>query len=78
MMATEGYSRRARAPKPLSVPVYAVAFGLLMFLVGMALSSPNTAGFGLLFVVWGVISYTFLIVGRRRRAAKARLTGTAS
>jgi len=77
-MATEGYSRRARAPKPLSVPIYAAAFGLLLFLLGMLLSSSNTAGFGLLFMVWGVLSYTFLVVGRRKRAAKARLTGSPS
>jgi len=76
-MATEGYRRRTKAPKPLSVPIYAAVFGLLLFLLGMALSSSNTAGFGLLFVVWGVLSYTFLLVGRRRRAAKARLTGLA-
>lgn len=68
----DGYGRRQRAPKPLSVPLVVAALGLAVFLLGMAIASANTAGFGLLFLVWGVISFAFLIVSRRRRAARAQ------
>jgi hypothetical protein len=71
------YRRRERAPKPLRVPLIAAALGFLIFLFGMAIASANTAGFGLLFVVWGVLSASFLVISRRlKKARAARGAGT--
>lgn len=72
MAVSSSYRRRERAPKPLSVPLIAAALGFVVFLFGMAIASANTAGFGLLFVVWGLLSAGFLAISRRRRARGVR------
>ena len=65
------YRRRERAPKPLKVPLIAAALGFVIFLFGMAIASANTAGFGMLFVVWGLLSAGFLALSRWRHARAA-------
>lgn len=71
---SSSYRRRERAPKPLSVPLIAAALGFVVFLFGMAIASANTAGFGLMFVVWGLLSAGFLSLARWRRARATRGT----
>jgi uncharacterized membrane protein YiaA len=65
-----GYRRRVRAPKPVRVPVIGALVGALLFLVGMTLASAAVAGLGLMLAVWGVLSFTVLVVSRRVRAAR--------
>lgn len=69
-MSYGGY-RRQRAPKPLSVPIVVAFIGLAIFVLGMAVSSATVAGLGMLFFFWSLLSLIFLVLGRRRRAARA-------
>lgn len=70
-MSANGYRRRNRAPKPLRVPLLAVLFGAVVFFLGMALASAAMAGLGLLVGIWGLISFSFLVISRRIKAARA-------
>jgi len=73
MMASSGYrrARREKAPKPLSVPAWSAAIGAILVVVGFIIASAFLAGLGMLLLCWGLTSLSFLLLGRRRRAARA-------
>jgi len=76
-MATAGYSRqrRERAPKPLSVPLWAMVIGVALVLLGLADRAIfDVAGLGLLFFFWGLCSVSALLLIRRRKARAAGLS----
>ena len=68
-----GRKRGARAQKPLSVPVVATALGLVIFVLGIAVASVDLSALGALFFLWGVSSFTVLVLTRWRRARKRAL-----
>jgi len=72
-MGSTGYgrARREKAPKPLSVPAWSAAIGAVLVVLGFLVASAFMAGLGMLLFCWGVISFGFLYVSRRRRAARA-------
>ncbi|MGH2345750.1 MAG: hypothetical protein ACRDG4_11025 [Chloroflexota bacterium] len=67
-MASSGYgqTRRQKAPKPLSVPAWSAAIGAFCVVAGFALASAFLAGFGMILLCWGVISFAILYTKRRR------------
>ena len=74
-MSANGYARRRRqrAPKPVSVPIWVMVVGILLLVLGHGNLEPSSvAGLGLIFFFYGLVSLTFLLIGRRRRAAGAR------
>jgi len=73
MMASSGYgrTRREKAPKPLSVPAWSAAIGAILVILGFIVASDLLAGLGMILLCWGLISLSFLLLGRRRRAARA-------
>ena len=68
-------TRRQRAPKPLSVPVVVAAVGILVFFLGALLDSVDVSALGALFFFWGVCSFSFLALGRKRRAMRLARKG---
>jgi hypothetical protein len=68
-MSSSNYQRprRKRAPKPLSVPACGAAIGLLLFILGLGpLNTIDLASLGLIFFFWGLISFSVLLITRRR------------
>ena len=61
-----GRARRRKAPKPLSVPAWSGAIGALFVALGYIIASAYLAGFGMILLWWGVISFSILYMKRRR------------
>jgi hypothetical protein len=61
-----GRARRQKAPKPLSVPAWSAVIGALFVVLGYIIASAFLAGFGMILLLWGIISFTILYVKRRR------------
>jgi Zn-dependent membrane protease YugP len=55
----------------LSVPAWSAAIGAIMVLLGFLVASAFLAGLGMILLCWGVLSFSFLYLSRRRRAARA-------
>jgi len=72
-MASSGYgrARREKAPKPMSVPAWSAAIGAILVILGFIIASAFLAGLGMIFLCWGLISFSILYFNRRRRAARA-------
>ncbi len=59
--------RRQRAPKPLSVPACGAAIGLVLFILGLGpFNAIDLASLGLILFFWGVLSFSVLLISRRR------------
>ncbi len=66
MASSYGRVRRQKAPKPLSVPAWSAVIGALFVVLGYIIASAFLAGFGMILLWWGIISFIILYVKRRR------------
>jgi hypothetical protein len=69
--------RGERARKPLSVPLVSALIGAAIFVLGIAVSRVDVSALGALLSIWGVSSFSILVLVRWRKARKrARATGS--
>jgi hypothetical protein len=66
MASSYGRTRRQKAPKPLSVPAWSAVIGALFVVLGYIIASAFLAGFGMILLCWGIISFAILYIKRRR------------
>jgi hypothetical protein len=66
MASSYSRTRRQKAPKPLSVPVWSAIIGALFVVLGYIVASAFMAGFGMILLCWGIVSFSILYIKRRR------------
>jgi hypothetical protein len=62
--------RGERAKKPLSVPFVTALIGAAIFFLGIAVASVDVSALGALLSIWGILSFSVLVLVRWRRARK--------